>query len=154
MTKTVLERFYDAFTAGDAAAMTSCYDEQVVFKDPAFGTLKGERARHMWHMLLSKKGAAPTVRYTVLHETDSQGTVEWIAFYNYGVKQRPVINKVTATFVLLDGKILQHTDHFNLWNWSKQALGIPGYLLGWSDFFRSKIQKKTNLMLDQYTARL
>jgi hypothetical protein len=107
----------------------------------------------MWHMLLSKKGAAPTINYTVLHETDSQGTVQWIASYHYGVKKRPVVNKVTATFVLLNGKILQHTDHFDLWNWSKQALGISGYLLGWSDFFKSKIQKKTNQMLDHYIAK-
>ena len=38
-----------------------------------------------------------------------------------------------------DGKIIKHTDIFDLWEWSKQALGVSGYLLGWSGFMKNKI---------------
>ena len=31
--------------------MASCYAADVVFTDPAFGELHGERARDMWRML-------------------------------------------------------------------------------------------------------
>jgi hypothetical protein len=27
---------------------------------------------------------------------------------------------------------MKHTDDFDIWKWSKQALGIPGHLLGWT----------------------
>lgn len=49
--KTVIQIFYDAFTKLDANTMTSYYHDAVIFEDPAFGVLKGERANAMWQML-------------------------------------------------------------------------------------------------------
>jgi hypothetical protein len=36
----------------------------VVFTDPAFGTLKGDRASAMWRMLLSRKETNPTITFS------------------------------------------------------------------------------------------
>jgi hypothetical protein len=37
-----------------------------------------------------------------------------------------------------------------LWKWTKQAMGAPGYLLGWTPFFKNKIQATTNSRLDKF----
>jgi hypothetical protein len=67
---------------------------------------------------------------------------------------RKVHNKISASFVIEDGLILEHIDEFNLYNWSKQAMGIKGYLLGKTSFFRNKLQQKTNLLLNEFEEKL
>ena len=53
----LIEKFYSAFARLDEETMVECYSDQVKFEDPAFGVLKGERAKNMWRMLCkSQKG--------------------------------------------------------------------------------------------------
>ena len=49
--ESVITKFYTAFQQRDAATMNSCYNEDIVFSDPAFGLLKGDEVRAMWEML-------------------------------------------------------------------------------------------------------
>jgi hypothetical protein len=46
---------------------------------------------------------------------------------SYILKQRPVVNRISAQFYFQDG-LIRHTDDFDIWKWSKQALGLTGYL--------------------------
>ena len=143
----VINQFYSSFKNGDPAGMIACYHNTVIFEDPAFGKLEGEKAKAMWQMLLSKKEESEmSVSFSVLNDNQA----EWIANYKYGPNKKPVINAVSASFVFEDGKIIKHTDHFDLWKWSKQALGAAGYLLGWSGFMKNKIQATTNKLLNKY----
>lgn len=50
----LITRFYQAFQRLDAEAMVACYSPEVVFSDPAFGTLRGKDAADMWRMLASR----------------------------------------------------------------------------------------------------
>ena len=43
-----------------------------------------------------------------------------------------------------------HTDTFDLYKWTKQAMGPVGYILGWTPFMKNKIQKITNGRLDEF----
>ena len=47
----LIKDFYQAFAALDAETMASCYHKDILFEDPAFGVLKGEKAKNMWRML-------------------------------------------------------------------------------------------------------
>ena len=47
----LINKFYTAFQKLDAAAMNSCYSDDIVFFDPAFGLLRGNEAKSMWEML-------------------------------------------------------------------------------------------------------
>ena len=38
-----------------------------------------------------------------------------------------------------DGLILRHVDSFGVWAWSRQALGLPGALLGWTPMLHRKV---------------
>jgi len=145
-----IERFYSAFANGDVEGMVGCYHNDVVFQDPAFGRLEGDRAVQMWRMLLSRKKDNTKINHTNVQATQDLGSAEWRAEYQYGPKNRNVINHVGAKFKFKDGKIIEHIDTFDLWKWTKQAIGLPGYLLGWTSFMKSKIQKTTNKQLDDY----
>lgn len=146
----LIKKFYTAFSNGNSAEMIECYHKDIVFKDPVFGELTGERACKMWEMLMAQKKESTTVTFSNVVANENTGSANWVAKYVYGEKQRKVTNEVSAHFTFKDGKIIKHTDSFDLWKWTKQALGAPGYLLGWSSFMKNKIQKTTNANLDTY----
>ena len=100
--------------------------------------------------LLSRSDGNIKIHFSIVDVNDQQGKVEWVAEYFYGKKKRKVVNKVSSTLLIDDGKIIQHTDSFDLWSWTRQALGLPGYLLGWTSFMRNKIQGMTKVRLDEY----
>ena len=64
----------------------------------------------------------------------------WEAEYTFSKNGRSVHNKIDAVFVLQDGKIIKHTDHFHLHSWAKQALGMKGFLLVVTKFVQRKLQ--------------
>jgi len=146
----LIENFYTSFAEGNIAGMLACYHKDIVFQDAAFGTLKGERAKQMWTMLLSQKKEDTIISHSDIEANADAGKANWVAKYQYGDKKRKVVNNVHAQFRFQDGKIIEHIDHFDLWKWSKQALGGAGYLLGWSSFMRNKIQQTTNKRLDDF----
>ena len=109
--KNLIDRFYTAFTNLDADTMADCYHENVIFEDPAFGVLKGDRAKNMWRMLLhSQKGKDFNVTYNTVKYNDETGSAKWEAKYNFSKTGRKVHNKITAEFEFKDGLIIKHTD--------------------------------------------
>jgi len=149
--KNIIEEFYDAFSNLDAESMVKYYHPDVVFQDPAFGELKGARAKNMWRMLChSQKGKGFKVKYNVIDFNTNKSNAEWEAFYTFSQTGRKVHNKISASFVIENGLIVEHIDKFNLYSWSKQAMGIKGFLLGNTSFFRNKLQQKTNSLLNKF----
>jgi len=152
----VIEDFYEAFKNLDAEGMAACYHDDIVFEDPAFGILKGEKAKNMWRMLCGsqKKGNdAFVVEYSNIEASNDKGSAHWEAHYNFSQTGRKVHNIIDAEFEFKDGKIIRHTDTFDLHAWSKQALGLKGMLLGWTSFFKGKLQQQTNGMLRKFEAK-
>ena len=44
--------------------------------------------------------------------------------------------------LLFEGdKIVKHVDDFNMWKWTRMALGLPGMLLGWSSFLERALHR-------------
>jgi ketosteroid isomerase-like protein len=151
----LIEKFYSAFTNLDAETMADCYHPDVVFEDPAFGTLQGERAKNMWRMLCSsQKGKNFIVTFSEIKTSKNNGSAKWEAIYNFSKTGRKVHNKISAKFEFKDGLIIRHKDNFNLHKWAAQALGFKGKLLGSTGFFRKKLQKQTNSLLDKFEVKL
>ncbi|WP_204344989.1 nuclear transport factor 2 family protein [Psychroserpens algicola] len=148
---TLIEKFYTAFNELDAEAMISCYHEDVVFEDPAFGILKGERACNMWRMLCAtQNGKDFKVIYSNVNTTANGGSALWEAFYTFSKTGRKVHNVITANFKFKDGKIIKHTDQFNLHKWAKQAIGFKGFIVGGTRYFKNKLRHQTNSLLTTY----
>ncbi len=153
--KSVIEKFYEAFNNLDAETMASCYHDEIIFEDPAFGILKGDKAKNMWRMLChSQKGKDFRVEASGIEADDSKGKAHWEAHYNFSRTGRRVHNIIDATFEFKDGKIIKHTDRFNLHRWSRQALGFTGALMGWTGFFRKKLNAQTNKLLSDFEQKL
>jgi|TARA_R100000479_G_scaffold51000_3_gene24098 limonene-1,2-epoxide hydrolase len=147
----IIEQFYQAFENLDAERMVETYHDDVTFEDPAFGVLRGEKAKNMWRMLCSsQQGKDFKVKTTHIEYTPEKGTARWEAYYTFGKKQRKVHNVINAKFEFKDGKIINHLDRFNLYKWSKQSMGITGFLLGWTAFFKKKLNKQTHMRLSQF----
>lgn len=143
----LINSFYDAFQNLDGKKMVSFYHKDIIFEDPAFGILEGNRAKAMWQMLCeSQKGKNFRVEVSDITEN----TAHWEAFYNFSKTGRKVHNKIDAQFEFKDGLIIKHIDTFNLHNWAKQAMGFKGWLLGNTSFFKRKLQSQTNYLLDSY----
>ena len=150
----LIETFYTAFANLDAETMTNCYHDKIIFEDPAFGELKGEKAKNMWRMLCEgQKGKGFIVDVSDIKSDDKKGSAHWEAHYVFMKTGRKIHNKIDAEFVFKDGKIIRHTDHFNIHNWSKQALGVKGVLLGWTGFFKKKLNAQTNKLLSDFEKR-
>lgn len=145
----LIERFYAAFAARDAAGMKACYHPEIVFSDPVFGELHGERAGAMWAMLCGR-ATDLDVRASGIEAGDRTGRAHWDARYTFTQTGRAVLNRIDATFEFRDGLISRHTDRFSFWAWARQALGPAGLLLGWSPPLRRKVSATATRGLDKY----
>ncbi len=148
----LITQFYESFKKKDAEGMVACYHPEIQFQDPAFGKLNGADAGNMWRMLLSRGDNKLEMEFNNVKASGNSGAADWKATYLYGPDKRKVINRIHANFEFKDGKIIKHVDEFDLWKWTRQALGWKGYLLGWTPFMRSKIHQQTNSLLRKFSA--
>ncbi len=147
MSKELIHTFYSAFQELDAEKMASCYHEDIIFHDPAFGELRGIHASNMWRMLCeNQKGKGMVINF----EIRSDNSAHWEPIYTFSKTGRKVHNVIDAEFEFKDGLIIKHTDHFNLHRWASQALGLSGKIVGWTPFFRKKLRSQTTSLLKRY----
>ncbi|MEO7150664.1 MAG: nuclear transport factor 2 family protein [Burkholderiaceae bacterium] len=153
----LIEHLYAAFAALDGAAMQACYTPDARFADPVF-TLQGrEQIGGMWRMLCDAtraKGAdAWKLKAGSISADATTGRAHWEAHYRFSATGKLVHNIIEAQFVFRDGLIAQHNDHFDFWRWSRQALGVPGTLFGWSGLLRNQVRTQAAANLAAYLAR-
>lgn len=145
----LIQTFYDAFAKRDYATMGACYHDEATFSDPAFPNLNAAQVRAMWQMLCERSTELKVV-YSELKADGNKGSVRWDAYYPFGAAKRKVHNIIHASFEFKDGKIYRHIDSFNFYRWSRQALGAPGLLLGWTGFLKKKVQGTAMESLHKY----
>jgi hypothetical protein len=147
----LIVKFYTAFQNMKGEEMASYYSPSATFCDPAFGELKGQEVGSMWKMLT---GRAKNFKltYSNVKGTDHGGSADWVATYLFQGK-RLIVNKIHSEFVIVDGRITEEKDTFDFYAWIKQALGIPGYLFGWSSPMQAKVQGNARRQLETYMAK-
>jgi len=134
----LIGRLYTAFQQKDHATMAECYHPEAYFRDEAF-ELTGKEIGAMWHMLCLR-GKDMTLEYSVKDQA-GKITAHWEPKYSFSQTGRFVHNIIDAEFEFKDGLIIKHIDRFDFWSWSRQALGAPGLLLGWTPLLRNKVSK-------------
>ena len=147
----LIKRLYDAFDRCDGDTMAACYAPDARFSDPAFGELRGEEVGGMWRMLTSRASDLD-VELAESDAGDDSGTARWIAHYTFARTGRPVVNDIRARFRFENGLIAEHDDEFDFHRWSRQALGTPGLLLGWTPLLRNKVRTTARGDLEKYLA--
>ncbi len=129
--------------------MNSCYASDAVFWDPVFHHLNYSDTLHMWTMLC-KQSKNLAITYQIIADEGDQVKVAWVAKYSFSKTNRTVTNRVTATMKIRDGKIVQHTDQFDFWAWSRQALGLVGTLLGWTKALNLQVHQQALSSLERF----
>lgn len=147
-----IRRFYTAFQKRDAAGMVACYAPDVQFSDPVFTDLRGTQAGSMWTMLC-ERGKDLKIEFRDVRADAATGAAHWEAWYTFSTTGRKVHNIIDASFEFRDGKIVKHTDRFDLHRWSGLALGLPGKLLGWTPLLQNKIRAMAKKGLEDYVAK-
>lgn len=153
-----LERLYAAFAQLDADTMAACYAPDAQFDDPVFA-LRGQHAvGGMWRMLCAATRTQGRdvwkLESSGLQADATTGQARWEAHYRFSATGRLVHNRIDGTFSFNpEGLIAHHADRFDFWRWSRQALGTPGLLLGWSPFLRRKVQRQAARNLQKFLAR-
>lgn len=145
----LITAFYEAFNSRDFLSMQRCYHAEAQFYDPVFQNLSTDEVKFMWQMLLTQ-ATDLRVSCSAIKANDHRGTCRWDAWYTFSKTGKKVHNVIFAEFEFKDGLIYRHRDVFDLWRWSKQALGVTGSLLGWSAYVRKKIQRAARRSLDIY----
>ena len=154
-----IARFYAAFAALDGATMASCYAPEVRFEDPVFSLEGKDEVMSMWAMLgaATRAGSMDVwkLEWRDVEADAKAGRAHWEAHYRFSATRRLVHNRIDARMRFRDGLIVEHVDRFDFWAWSRQALGAPGLLLGWTPMLRNKVraQAATKLALFRAGAR-
>ncbi|MGQ0585597.1 MAG: nuclear transport factor 2 family protein [Gammaproteobacteria bacterium] len=148
----LIRRFYSAFQQRDAATMAACYAPDVQFSDPVFTDLRGADAGNMWKMLC-ERGKDLKVEFRDLRADAATGSAHWEAWYTFSASGRKVHNVIDAAFEFRDGKIVRHTDRFDLYRWARQALGPAGLLLGWTPMLQNRVRAMAAKGLQDWNAR-
>lgn len=148
----LIKQFYTAFSELNHEGMISCYHDEIHFSDPAFTNLQGKEAAAMWHMLCNRAKEFELTFDNVWAEGD-KGGCNWIATYLFSKTGRKVENHITATFTFKDGKIITHKDSFDLYKWTRMALGMPGILLGWTPMLQNKVRAMGQKELEKFMAK-
>ena len=145
----ITTNFYSAFQQKNADGMNECYHQDLHFEDPAFGKLSYGQTCSMWKMLCDSAKDL-SIEFSIMKVEEEYVETKWIAEYTFSKTGRFVCNEITAQLKFKDNKIVQHTDIFDLFKWAKQAMGLQGWLIGSTPFFRKKLQQQTSSQLAKY----
>ncbi len=147
----LITRFYSAFAAGDHETMAASYADAASFGDPVFPHLEVEQVRAMWRMFCTS-GNHLDVTFSDVVADDDAGSAHWAADYEFPKTGRPVHNVISASLAFRDGKIVTHRDHFDLYRWTRMALGPAGMLLGWTPIVQNQVRKQAAAQLGRFQA--
>jgi len=152
----LLERFYTAFAALDATTMAACYAEDARFDDEVFALAGRAQVAGMWRMLCDsarQQGADVwSLRFEGVAADDCQGSSRWQARYRFSATGRLVHNAIASRFEFRDGLIWRQRDRFSFWRWSRQALGLPGWLLGGTSWLQDRVRAQAAAKLRAFLA--
>jgi SnoaL-like domain len=151
MSAETIQKLYAAFAALDAKGMAGCYADDASFEDEAFSLRGRHQIGGMWSMLIEgiKKQGRKDWKLDVSGITETRA--HWEPTYRFSSTGRLVHNIIDAEFEFdSQGLIKRQRDRFSFWRWSRQALGLPGMLLGWSGFLRGKVKRTAARQLEKY----
>jgi ketosteroid isomerase-like protein len=153
-----IETFYSAFARLDAQAMAGCYAPDASFDDEVFSLRGRDEVAGMWRMLCRATASGGRdvwqLQYRDVRADAGGGQAHWDAHYRFSSTGRIVDNSIDARFSFNpQGQIASHRDSFDFWSWSRQALGAPGYLLGWTPQLRNKVRSQAASNLRGFLAR-
>lgn len=151
MSRATIERLYAAFARLDGMAMQDCYAPDAHFEDEVFALDGRRQVGGMWRMLCTATQARGAAHWQLEAGPITDRSAHWEAHYLFSATGRKVHNRIDAQFEFdTGGLIARHRDRFDFWAWSRQALGVPGLLLGWTPLLRNKVRAQARANLQRF----
>ena len=93
------------------------------------------------------------INFSDVQADDRSGSALWDAVYRFPKTSREVHNRISASFLFRDGKIVRHKDDFDLYAWTRMALGPVGIALGWTPIVKGQVRKQAAAQLKKFQAQ-
>ncbi len=133
--------------------MAACYASDASFDDEAFSLRGREQIGAMWAMLCDAIKTKGRDAWRLEASAITERSAHWEPTYRFSATGRLVHNIIDAEFEFdAAGLITRHRDRFDFWRWSRQALGAPGLLLGWTPMLRAKVRAQAAKNLERFIA--
>ena len=105
----------------------------------------------MWRMFCTSGNDIDVTSRDVKADA-SRGSAHWEAVYAFPKTGRRVHNEIDASFEFADGLIVRHRDDFDLYRWTRMALGPTGALLGWTPIVKNQVRAQAASQLERFRA--
>ncbi len=148
--ETKIRDFYKGFAEKNPKAIIEFYSQDVEFSDPVFPKLKGAEVPAMWSMLAERLGNGSSIELVEANADEQKGSAIWVASYQFSKTGRQVKNRIKTEFDFQNGKVVRQKDRFPFWKWTRMALGLPGFILGWTPIVQGKVRSEAGKNLQHY----
>ncbi|PVF96937.1 hypothetical protein CPB86DRAFT_786428 [Serendipita vermifera] len=155
--KELVERYLSAYKSLDLKAMEECMDPEFTFSDPAFPLLDAKHAKAMFSMFINGRDTNKMeIEYQDIAKSSED--LKYTATYTvrYLFNGRPVTNVIRPTFTISPSSNLfvSQVDDFPFYPWARQALGLSGWLLGWTGYLQSKVQETAAAKVNKVASKM
>ncbi|KAJ7115100.1 hypothetical protein C8R43DRAFT_1191737 [Mycena crocata] len=145
--------FLTAYSNMDFDALAALTTDDFVFQDAAYPNIEGDVARGMYRWFISDK--EKTQMKVIIHSVTPSPTNASVAIASftddYIFNGNPVINNITSTMVVVDGKVALEQDAYSFEAWAEQALGpLVGPLAAPLSVTKKLIQITAKIQLDTF----
>ncbi|KAF8206063.1 hypothetical protein K438DRAFT_1756787 [Mycena galopus ATCC 62051] len=121
----VATAFLTAYSNMDYASLAALTTDDFTFQDAAYPNIEGDVARGMYRWFIHDQ---PTTKMNVIiHDVQPSPTNASVAIASftddYYFNGNHVINNITSTMTVVDGKLALEQDAYSFEAWAEQALG-------------------------------
>ncbi|KAJ7929615.1 hypothetical protein B0H13DRAFT_1859607 [Mycena leptocephala] len=121
----VARAFLTAYSNMDYDSLAALTTDDFVFQDAAYPNIQGDVARGMYRWFIHDQ--EKTKMTVIIHDVQPSATDANVAIAtftdDYFFNGNHVINNITSTMVVTDGKLAQEQDAYSFEAWAEQALG-------------------------------
>jgi hypothetical protein len=145
---TTVEQLFKAAQARDPDAILLAYAEEALIDHPLLGSLsRADYAAALTAFLQETPDYELT--FQINHAGIDHAEAEWTLSYVFHATGRSIVTKGETAFRLSGLRIIHQRDDFDRRDWSRQALGLSGFVLsfvpGWRAFLERELRRSLSL---------
>ncbi|KAJ7785508.1 hypothetical protein B0H14DRAFT_2958432 [Mycena olivaceomarginata] len=149
----VATAFLTAYSNMDYHSLKALTTDDFVFQDAAYPNIEGDVARSMYRWFIHDK--EKTQMKVIIHNVTPSSTDPTVAIASftddYFFNGNHVINNITSTMTVADGKLAHEQDAYSFEAWAEQALGpLIGPLAAPLSVTQSIIQISAKVQLETF----
>lgn len=142
----IMQQFFNCLIARDLPGMLTHYHADIQYRHPFF-TLQGAAVGAMWRWWWRY---LPDLQVAYEESGLRNGFLYWTATYTYPPTGRRVTQHMSTTLHFAEGAIVEQVDTFNVHEWSAQAYGFAGGVLGGRRLWQWWIARKMRTQFDAF----